>query len=385
MGPPKPDVGTAEAGGDTRIDLYVVDLPTDTLPRNGGTQPPLNDHIEALAISDYPLAGKTASGYMIARRPSLRGAAFPLILAHEFFHVLQYAHNVTITWGFSGTPYGEFEILRFTPYWFFEATAKWVESYLYRGKVSNEVMDDEVHSFFTNAFHFNEPLFTSVGQESPVWLQIYAAYIWFFFVQQEVGPQAIGQMWRNLESVNQDDFAGTLAAIDAVYPFAQHFRDFAVRNLNLDLEPGNPISPSYENADSAFPPDVRPPLTVGEGRERVLEPRAPDQPARTIRDTIKPLSAHYDYFVPRDNLPRITFDFSGMGPSGALDVDLIVKIRDKGWERRRLSTGQPVTLCRSNPADNLPGFYLVLSNHSLDPEGAVGGSFTLDTNPRSCA
>src|SRR5262249_40253095 len=154
-------------------------------------------------------------------------------------------------------------------------------------------------------------------------------------------------------------------------------REFAVRNLNLDLEPGNPISPSYGDLDPAFPKDARPHLTVGEGRDRILEARSPGDPVREVPDTIKPLSAHYYYFVPKADVPGVTLDFSGMAPSQTLDVDLIVKIQDKGWERRQLSPDDPITLCRSNPDDNLGGFYVVLSNHSTATDGALGGSFNL--------
>jgi hypothetical protein len=361
-------------------------MQNDLLPRSGGTRSPLTDTALAMAIADYPVVGKTASGYMIARREYLGAELLHTTLAHEFFHVLQYAHNVAITQGFSATPYGEFEVLKLVPYWFFEATATWMETYIYRGKLSDRTLNESVHGYFVTSFLYGEPLYTSVQRGSSIELQMYASYIWFMFMQQEAGAAPIGQMWRNLESVDQDDFDGTLAAIDAAFPFAAHFRDFAVRNFNLDLEPGDPITPSYKDWDPSFPEGVRPKFTVGEKRaDRTLEASAPDDPPREIDDTIKPLSAHYDFFVPADDVPGVTLDFSGMTPSDTLDVDVLVNIKDKGWERRQLHVDEPTTLCRSNPDDDVKSFYLVLSNHTFDTDGALGGSFTIDTSPDACA
>jgi len=73
-----------------------------------------------------------------------------------------------------------------------------------------------------------------------------------------------------------------------------------------------------------------------------------------------------------------------MTPTATLDVDLIVKIKDKGWERRQLPADATTTLCRDNPADDIEAFYLVLSNHSMDIQGALGGSFSLGTNAEAC-
>ncbi len=384
MGPPKPDAGGPDGGGDTRIDLYVVDLPTDILPRNGGIEAPFNDQIAALAIPDSPIDGRTASGYMIARRANLDEIAFPSYLAHEFFHVLQYAHNVLVTWGFSGTPLGDFEILRYTPYWFFEATPMWVEAHLFRDKLPEEVLAQTVHGYFLRHFQTDEPLFTSVARGSPMWSQMYASYIWFLFVEQEIGAEAIAQIWRNLESVEQDDFAGTLRAIDAVYPFAENFREFAVRNLNLDLQPGDPISPSYRDFDPSFPEGQRPPMVVGEGRSRLLEAQDGGEPARRVEDTIKPLSAHYYYLIPQDEVASVTLDVSGMTPAGTLDVDLIIRIAGKGWERRQLSTDEPTTLCRADPDDDVEAFYLVLSNHSMEIDGAIDGAVEISASRETC-
>jgi hypothetical protein len=215
-------------------------------------------------------------------------------------------------------------------------------------------------------------------------LHMYAAYIWFQFVEQEVGPEAIAQIWRDLESVEQDDFAGTLRVIDAVLPFAENFREFAVRNLNLDLQPGDPISPSHRDFDSSFPEGVRPALAVGEGRDRVLEAREPGDQAREVVDTIKPLSAHYYFFVPTDEVEGVALDFAGMDPAVTLDADLIVKIEDKGWERRQLAVDETTTLCRADADDDVEAFYLVLSNHSMATDGALGGSFVVDTGGDVC-
>jgi len=120
-------------------------------------------------------------------------------------------------------------------------------------------MQNLVHARFINSFQgINVPLYQSPRQWGGGFDHVYAAYIYFMFLEQEVGARAIAEMWRDLENTKPDDFEGTTAILDRLLPFKEHFRDFAVRNLNLDLQPGDPISPSYHDLDQTFPEGIAP-------------------------------------------------------------------------------------------------------------------------------
>ncbi|MER3436621.1 MAG: hypothetical protein C4346_02805 [Chloroflexota bacterium] len=383
MGPPKPDLGGEAAGGDTALDFYFIE--------DDATQPPradapstLGESTLAVAIPAEPFEGKSSSGFMVARRARLKSDGVKLDLAHEFFHILQNAHNQEIAFGYRSVPYGRFDILDYVEYWFVEATAVWMESYMYRGKINPDTLVSEVYGRFINTFQSHQPIYYSPDRDSADFGHIYAAFIWFYFVEQEAGPETIAQMWRNLEQVEQDDWTGAMAALDAAFPFSEHFREFAVRNLNLKLEPGDPISPSYADLDPAFPEGIRPPLVVGEGSDRRLLPTETGEPDRIVGDTIRSLSAHYYYFVPSGDVAQVTLDFRGMMPGEAMDVDLIVNIEGKGWERRMLDPTQPVTFCRATPENNVKAFYLIVSNHDINEATSVTGTFTVGATAKSC-
>ncbi|MEA2512327.1 MAG: hypothetical protein QOJ59_1814 [Thermomicrobiales bacterium] len=385
MGPPIPDTGSLEQGGDSRIDFYFVEDESDVLERGGG------DHIEeqafAHAAPDAPFVGRTSSGYIIVRREAIYLPAGAPVLAHEFFHTLQEAHNWEILFGFKGSPFSsDFDLLSFAEYWFVEATANWVMSYLYRDTIDPEVMTTYLHAWYLQGFQgVDVPLYLSPRQWSPEYSHIYGAYVYFLFLEQEVGPQAIADLWKKLEDVEADDFDRTLRIIDELLPFEENFRDFAVRNLNLDLQPGDPITPSYRDLDPTFPEGEPPPLNFAPGTSGKLRAQESDAAPLEYQESIPSLAAHYYSFSPGPDVSELTLDFSGLIPSDALDVELLVKIREGEWERRQLSPGETATICRDHPADDVGSFYLVLSNHDLVESTTVRGTFTIRAVDTPCA
>jgi hypothetical protein len=259
-------------------------------------------------------------------------------------------------------------------------------SYLYRDSIDPAVMQNLVHYRFVKSFQgIDAPVYQSPAQWGAGFDHIYAAYIYFMFLEQEVGAEAIGEMWTELESVTADDFERTTEILDEILPFKEHFRDFAVRNLNLDLEPGDPISPSYKDLDPTFPEGFAPPFQTGPGKTSRTEIGLTRGEPLTIADAIPSLSAHcYDFSVARP-VQQLTLDFTGIAANGAVDVDMIVRIKGQGWERRRLSTDEPVTFCLSNEADAISMFYLVVSNHDLIEAHTARGSFVIAADDAECA
>jgi hypothetical protein len=197
-------------------------------------------------------------------------------------------------------------------------------------------------------------------------------------MEQEIGPKAISEIWEDFGRLDPGTIDQARAIIDAQLPFAEHFRDFAVRNLNLALEPGDPIDPSYDDLDPQFPVDVvSPRLLVGAEDADAWLPLVPaGEEPRRFADRLRSLTAHYYRFLPDPRGGMLTLDFSGLAPAGDLDVDALVKIEGGAWERRRLESGRVVTLCLSEPDENVEELYLVLSNHNRDLFSVVEGEFT---------
>lgn len=384
MGPPRPDTGSAEQGGDTRIDIYFVEDEQDRVERRGGDY--ISEQALAHAAPDDPIDGRKASSYIVARREYIGQPEQAIILAHEFFHSLQHAHNWQLSWGFKAGPYSpDFDTIAFSQFWYVEATATWMMWHVYRDKVAPDVMQNLVHYRFIKNFDgYKRPLYFAPRQGTGISDRVYAAYIYFVFLEQEIGAEAIGEMWRRFEDVEADDFDRMLAIIDELLPFEDHFRDFAVRNLNLQLEPGDPISPSYRDLDPAFPEGIHPPFQSGpDGTSRTDVGVTGDEPL-VFEEAIPSLSAHYYDFSVARPVESLTLDFSGLAANGALDVDMIVKIRNRDWERRQLPTDRPVTLCFGNEADDVSMFYLVLSNHDVVEANTVRGTFTIEAGDVEC-
>jgi hypothetical protein len=218
------------------------------------------------------------------------------------------------------------------------------------------------------------------------WAFMYSTYIWFYFMEQEVGPEAIAEIWQEFGRLDPGTIDEAMAIIDAQLPFEKHFRDFAVRNLNLELQPGDPIDPSYEDLDPQFPVGYpTPPLIVGgTDTEAWLPIVAEEAEPYRIADRLRSLTAHYYRFLPDPRGTMLVLDFSDLTPAADLDVDALVKIDGGVWERRRLEAGGVATLCLAQPEESVEELYLVLSNHNRDLFSIVEGEFTAQVLNRSC-
>ena len=150
-------------------------------------------------------------------------------IIHEFFHVLQFAHNrrATHDHGLS--------------HWFIEASAVWAETWYDR---SNSEIP---HARFPTQFQTS-----AAGLELADIDHQYASYIWPFFMQQELSSDSVFAAWDAIGAVAPADFAGVTAAISEQLPFADNFREFAVRNLNISQVLSSARVPQYSDADSNF-------------------------------------------------------------------------------------------------------------------------------------
>jgi len=119
MGPPVPDAGGPDEGGDADIDFYLVG-DGQSFSRRGVTQTLSDPSTLAYELASPPFNNNTSSGFMVLNRGRLYDSRFKSQVVHEFFHVLQDAYNQTIS--FTPGPNGSSE------YWYTEASAVWAQT-----------------------------------------------------------------------------------------------------------------------------------------------------------------------------------------------------------------------------------------------------------------
>ncbi len=386
---PLPDEGTTGAGGDSAIDFYLADQETG-VPQRGSGAPAARSFGYSRAAA--PFIGVSNSAFVVMRREMLGDPQFSDTLAHEFFHVLQQARNARLTFNWDIRPDDdpEWDTLVFAEQWWTEATAEWAAFHFTRDMPWQDQVRLIGHqarfSYFLDKAA-TIPLHAPQQRGESGWAFMYSTYIWFYFMEQEIGAEAIAEIWEAFGQLDPGTIEQARTIIDAQLPFEEHFRDFAVRNLNLELEPGNPIDPDYGDLDSQFPVgDVSPPLLVGaEDAEAWLPVVAESEEPRRFPDRLRSLTAHYYRFVPAPGGGMLVLNFSDLAPADDLDVDALVKIEGGVWERRRLEAGGTEILCLSEPEDNVGELYLVLSNHNRDLFTVVEGEFTAQVLSEPCA
>ena len=386
---PLPDEGTASAGGDAAIDFYLADQEIGVPQRGSGPPAPRSFGYSRAAA---PFIGVTNSAFVVMRREMLGDPQFTDTLAHEFFHALQQARNARLTFNWDIRPDDdpEWETLVFAEQWWTEATAEWAAFHFTREMPSQDQMRFIGHRqrfsyFLDNATAI--PLHAPQQRGESGWAFMYSTYIWFYFMEQEIGPQAIAEIWEAFGELDPGTIEQAKAIIDAQLPFEEHFRDFAVRNLNLELQPGDPIDPDYDDLDPWFPVgDISPALLVGaEDPDAWLPVAAEAEEPYRFADRLRSLTAHYYRFLPDPRGGMLILDFSELVPASDLDLDALVKIEDGAWERRRLDAGGSTTLCLSTPEDDAEEIYLVLSNDNRDLFSVVEGEFTAQVLADHCA
>jgi hypothetical protein len=354
MGPPVPDAGGPDEGGDPAIDFYLL-APGQSVLRDGETQEIVG--VIAQAMPSPPYNEPRASGFVLLNRNDIRKAAFRGFVAHELFHVLQNAHNLDTT-------------LRNGAYhWFVEASAMWAQMHFDPPSAARYV-----HPAFVDHFQpSQESLHSTAGDHA------FASYVWPLFMAQETrNPAAVGDAWRAMAAARTWDDLND--AIDRQLSFATRFRDFALRNVNDDFDGRNLIGRRYTDADPTFPYGTRP-------WEFGATVKAP--PSGTASESypveLPSLTAVYHRYSV-DGGGKVTIDFGGLQPSGDLHVDALVEIAGDGWEPRprRLSGGGRLEFCRDKPEEDVQQVYLVLSNSQKREESRIQGSVEVRVDAKGC-
>jgi hypothetical protein len=363
-----------QEGGDGAIDIYIVDYRASVHRRDRDFIP---DGLGS-TFTDYPLNGKTSSGFILIPRSLYGNVRFHATLIHEFFHVLQRRHNEDILGQLrAGAP------KTYDAYWFGEASARWAAVHFDRTLApwaDGRAAFKDAHQNFTERFQQS-----GLSLNASVMPHMYDAYIWAYFLELESLPndfQEIGTLWRLLEGAK--NFAEADDILNAKYPFKVYFRQFAVRNLNTAFLPGDPLprSKRYIGLDEEFKNDkIEPRIQPGQdftGNAHYV--------STNFSGPLEPLSARYEKFRVTDPaVKRVVFDLSGLAESGGLDVDALIKVKGRNWEPRDLNGKAELKFCFDNPGEALEEIRLILSNHNYKKGESELASFTADSFTTSCA
>jgi len=231
MGEPFLDSGGPEGGDSSAIDIYLLDGNSQQVYRDGENRSIGKKENLAVTVATSLIPDTTSSSaFILMNRNRLGNREFPSDFIHEFFHVLQDKYNYT-------TPNCK--------WWYTEASATWAEEYFDPADSRSRIA--------TRLRNFEKDPSQSLFKSDP-----YDAFIWPYFQAQEQGATAIQQTWeavdgKEIEAMQScDDLNG---ALNSVFPFADHFRDFAVRNLDylFNRPQGKPevprnFGPTYQQA-----------------------------------------------------------------------------------------------------------------------------------------
>ena len=377
MGPPILD----EDGGDDAIDFYLLDQHTSVFRRNTN----LSETLGA-TVPDNPVVNNGKSAFVLLGRHQAFLIPFHTHVVHEFFHVLQNRHNHK----FKLRPVSGNTNVR-EKHWFPEASAVWAEVYfdreLERFWEKDRANFGTHQKWFWLGFQTNSEGLNTTKPK----FQHYSAYIWPYFVEQEKKDKKatfMSKIWAGLDVVTTFEQADDV--IDSVYPFADHFKTFALRNLNMALLPGDPLPESerYVSLDKDQFPDG-----FGPKFEAPAELQA-DQPFQRSL-TLQPLSARYLRFGHIRKPMKVEFDFTGLQPQGLTDIHMLVRSTDsKGisqWVKPPFddSSANKVVFCLSegpttpDSRGDFDEIIMVVSNHGKRDK--VSGNLVARPVSKPCA
>jgi hypothetical protein len=366
-------------GDDNAIDFYIVDDGGYVYRRAENFKPnglgsTYNDDAEA------PV-GRGNSAFVTLPRSLLYTGRFHNTVIHEFFHVLQKAHNAEFAHKTVAGKPNEYE-----RHWFVEASATWASAHFDRTLAP---WDGGRGAYLDAHRRFKEhflPSFEALNTSgSP---HDYSAYIWPYFVEQETGGTGfMTNIWAGLEAVTTFEAADNV--IGQAYPFATNFKRFAMRNVNTELMPGDPLPRSQRHVnldpdqfadDGKEPPYLTGTLVANQEYSQALQ--------------LKNLSVRYVRLTVADTNPavrKVVVDTSGLQPSSDLDVQALV-LTDDGWvaqpidimlgrEQFCFDKGPTTASVRGSFREIL----LVVSNHATPKGTDVSGTLRVQPSSLPCA
>jgi hypothetical protein len=255
-------------------------------------------------------------------------------LAHEFFHVLEFSYNTTISC---------------PGFWFTEASAKWAEWWFAPATAGTEV--------YPWASDFLDHPEVSLTESTAG--HGYESWLWPLFMQQQAGGSTSSIVGAWSAMVGQTGCAALNNAINAQLPFAANFTNFAAENFDYELPntathalawpvPAAPVTftGNYPDFTASFNPiaPAFPEMRPKAGEVNLAQSTSYPWTA-TVPVNLPPLSAQYTRIVLNPakiaHGGAVEFDFTGLSPSASLDVNLLgadsqksgYAINNGVWER----------------------------------------------------
>jgi hypothetical protein len=330
---------------DSAIDVYILPL-GQINPRffKDCQQNPQNIDCTITAGEDgltwiaTPVRGRASSGYVVINGTDV-GDSLLATLAHELFHVCQHSY----------TNNGQ--------RWLSEATATWGE---FRVMMDlNRPTTGETK--YLGALFFNLDT-KHLDQFQANRSQQYGAYLYFLFAQMERNDKVVSDIWEATKDANE------AKAVDAVFPFKDHFREFALRNWNRD-----PVPKLYSTVDASFPP-----------YQPNIDKQMPLLPDHTLSldKTVPALAAHY-YNVPvTDEVAKVRVNLGAIAQNAGAGVDAIVSIANKPAKVQPWTGKAEVAFCRDDPDERVTSFVLIVSNASLQDD--LQGKISVEPSSKAC-
>jgi hypothetical protein len=374
LGTLKPDNNLGSPQPIGRTDIYILTL-NQCREREGFC----NDisgganaaHVPAPPCGRSAGGPLTISGYFIVPANKVPASApgpdissnFRGTLTHEMFHRFQGTINAEAR-GYACTPTGDPDRVGRT--WLTEAGATWAE-FAFTPQDYPAFRSDWFEFFQTRRQPYSEGLQVVAGQH-PGKNPSYASFIYHTFLQQEMygDPQFLFDFWTGSTSARTPRQLDE--RLNAAMPFTDHFRDFAVRNIN---RVGKGVLPLYASLDSAIQPGLPPRSLVFTSR---LEGAAKNDWAAWIG----PLSAWQDSFKIAPEVRWVRFDITPELGHEHARIDVLANVGGT-WTRRKI-TGPIFEFCRDDPGDDISELYFVISNHAFQsPELTVTGDYQTET------
>jgi hypothetical protein len=320
----------------------------------------------------YP--AQSCGNYMIINAGEIGAPDFKGLMAHEFFHVLQAAHNDQALFRQLPAAPSSFESS-----FFVEASAEWAD-WFYGGQGKNS----PPYASYSELFQANEKSLLHIGGDN----HQYASWVWPLFMQLKHDASSVFVSWARAESATSPK--GIDAAVDALLSFKDNFRDFSVWNINpaeyFQAADVGLSGDTWQSRISDFPTTPHDcscslPLALG------------TTPVFTSADA---LAASYDaYTISNPNIRQVSIDIGGLQNKDSANLDLVGRLAGDGssphaW-RRIAASSTTLTVCRDFPEQDFNRIYVVISNHSAargangepDPSAAVNGSYTI-TGKNQC-
>ncbi len=374
MGLPLPDTGS-ENGDNGKIDIYV--LGDDECVTRGSRCRGIDESTTAAAAVSAPSAAVSGrpgakSGFLLLAQGRLGSTSILADIAHEFFHVLQFAHNAPAF-----------------KHWYVEASAAWAE-----WEYTRSVTTKDIYGYFRT---FQDNNLSLLAYEDPKLVpnpHQYGSWVWPLFQEMHaaMGVPSVFSTWQALEPATSAERFD--AIIDESLPAKSFFRDFAVTNLQPKLY--RPKTSSGLEGETwqlvagrdDFPRNQHRPIWTVD----LTQGKSSKNTTTYGVDTF-PLAAQYDRFTVSDGkIHLVTIDVGSLKNVGNADLDIVARLSGGGGKKwvRFTPTGHEVTLCLDDPTEDVNLFYVVISNHAVARTGggpntseSVSGSYKITTQ-RAC-